>query len=234
MAGRAESEVLFLHALPLDGAMWDGQRSILPGAATCAPTLYAFGDTVEEWAAEALKLVKGDRLIIVGCSVGGSCALELAARAPERVAALVLIGTKAEHRPDPGLQAAALETLRAGRMEKAWEDYWAPLFSPAADRRVVAAAKHLALRQSPQDIARGVTAFHTRCSRHRLLAAFPRPIVVVAGADDSAPGVTISARQADAAPRGSLHIVPECGHYVPLERPGHLNAILRALIATLG
>jgi pimeloyl-ACP methyl ester carboxylesterase len=47
-----------------------------------------------------LRLAKGDRLIVVGCSVGGSCALELAVAAPDRIAALVLIGTKAERRPD--------------------------------------------------------------------------------------------------------------------------------------
>jgi len=50
--------------------MWAGQMALLPGS-TYAPTLYALGDSVEEWAAEALKLVKGDRLIVVGCSVGG-------------------------------------------------------------------------------------------------------------------------------------------------------------------
>jgi pimeloyl-ACP methyl ester carboxylesterase len=40
-----------------------------------------------------------------------------------------------------------------------------------------------------------------------------------------------SAAQADAAPRGSLHVIPECGHYVPLEQPEHLNSILRDVIA---
>ena len=70
MSARAEPELLLLHALPLDGSMWAGQMALLPGS-TYAPTLYALGDSVEEWAAEALKLVKGDRLIVVGCSVGG-------------------------------------------------------------------------------------------------------------------------------------------------------------------
>src|SRR5258707_11475026 len=45
-----------------------------------------FGDSIEAWAAAALRLTKGDRLVVVGCSVGGSCALELAVAAPDRVA----------------------------------------------------------------------------------------------------------------------------------------------------
>jgi hypothetical protein len=31
-------ELLFLHALPLDGSMWAGQQQLLPGS-TCTPTL---------------------------------------------------------------------------------------------------------------------------------------------------------------------------------------------------
>src|SRR5258707_9280720 len=102
-------ELLFLHALPLDGSMWAGQKQLLPGS-TFTPTLYPFGDSIEAWAAAALKLAKGDRLVVVGCSVGGSCALELAVAAPDRVAALVLIRTKAERRPDPAQPGSVVPT----------------------------------------------------------------------------------------------------------------------------
>lgn len=230
MSAREEPELLLLHALPLDGSMWAAQMELLPGS-THAPTLYALGDSVEEWAAEALKLVKGDRLIVVGCSVGGSCALEVAVAAPDRVAALVLIGTKARHRPDPALHASALETLQQNGLEEAWRIFWAPLFSPSAHRQLVSDAKRMALRRSAQEIARGVTAFHSRPSREQFLAAFPRPIVVVTGADDSAPGLKVSTTQAGSAQQGRLHVVPDCGHYVSLERPEALNSILREVIA---
>jgi pimeloyl-ACP methyl ester carboxylesterase len=230
MAAKEKLELLFLHTLPLDGSMWAGQQELLPGS-THAPTLYSLGDGVEAWAAAALKLVKGDRVIVVGCSVGGSCALELAASAPDRVAALVLIGTKAAHRPDPALHASALEILQDKGMEEAWRIFWAPLFSSSATSEVIGDARRIALRQSSRDVARGITAFHSRPSRDQFLSAFPRPVVVVTGADDSAPGPKVSAAQADSAPRGLLHIVPECGHYVPLERPEYLNSILREVIA---
>jgi pimeloyl-ACP methyl ester carboxylesterase len=233
MTGRKKLELLLLHALPLDGAMWRAQQQLLPGA-TCAPTLYPLGDSVAAWAAAALGIAQGDRLVVVGCSVGGSCALELAALAPDRVAALVLIGTKAEHRPDPALHASALRTLADAGLAEAWRIFWAPLFSRATENRVVDDAKRIMLRQSPLDIARGVTAFHSRRSRGHVLATFARPVVVVTGADDVAPGLGVSQAQADRAPRGRLHVVPDCGHYVPLERPATLNAILEAVIAACG
>ena len=230
MSARDEPELLLLHALPLDGSMWAGQMELLPGA-TYAPTLYALGDSVEAWAAEALKLVHGDRLIVVGCSVGGSCALELAVAAPDRVAALVLIGTKAGHRPDPALHACALETLHQKGLEEAWRVFWAPLFSSSANSQVISDAKRMALRRSPLEVARGVTAFHSRPDRDQFLSVFPRPIVVVTGVDDIAPGLDVSAAQARSAQHGRLHIVPECGHYVPLERPESINSILCEVIA---
>lgn len=230
MADGKGLELLLLHALPLDGSMWAGQVELLPGS-TYAPTLYPLGHSVEEWATEALKLVKGNRLIVVGCSVGGSCALELANAAPDRVAALVLIGTKAGHRPEPALHASALEMLQRSGLEEAWRVFWAPLFSSSASMQVIREAKRIALRQSPRDVARGVTAFHSRASRDQLLSAFPRPVIIVMGAEDSAPGPKVSAAQADSAQQGCLHIIPGCGHYVPLEQPEHLNSILREVVA---
>jgi pimeloyl-ACP methyl ester carboxylesterase len=233
MTTREKLEVLFLHALPLDGSMWAAQKQLLP-VPTYAPTLYPFGESIEAWATAALNIAKGDRLVVVGCSVGGSCALELAVIAPERVAAIVLIGTKVAHRPDPALHASALQTLQDKGLEEAWKVFWAPLFSRSADNQVIGDGKRIMLRQSPVDVARGVTAFHTRPSRDQFLPTFPRPVIVVTGADDVAPGPDVSKAQADSAQRGRLHIVPECGHYVPLERPEYLNSILEEVIVGCG
>jgi pimeloyl-ACP methyl ester carboxylesterase len=88
----------------------------------------------------------------------------------------------------------------------------------------------MALAQSPEAVARGITAFHSRPSRTDFLSAFPQPVIVVTGAEDTAPEPKISALQADTAPLGCLHVVAGSGHYVPLERPAELNAILRTFI----
>ena len=231
MSAAHHPELLLLHALPLDGSMWARQMDLLPGA-TYAPTLYALGETVEEWAAAVLKQMKGERLIVVGCSVGGSCAIEVAVAAPDRVAALVLIGTKAAHRPDPDLHASSLRVLKENGIPDAWQRYWAPLFSKSADAGVLANAQRMALAQTPEAIARGVTAFHQRPSRADFLSAFDRPVIIVTGAEDVAPGPKVSAAQARVAPAGRLHVIAACGHYVPLEQPESLNAVLRPVIAT--
>lgn len=221
--------LLFLHALPLTGDMWSAQMDVYPGP-VYAPTLYGQGDSMRDWAQSALSLVKEERIIVVGCSVGGSCALEVAALAPERVAALVLIGTNARHRPDPELHARALRILAGEGVDAAWDTFWHRFF---ADGNTLARdqGRRLALTRTAEDIARGVTVFHTRPDLEHVLAAFDGPVVFVTGDVDVAPGPKSSARQTGLARHGRLHVIPDCGHYVPLERPEALNDILREVIA---
>lgn len=228
-AAKADLGLLFLHALPLDGWMWSAQADLLSGS-TYAPTLYGHGDTLIDWAAAALSLVKEERIIVVGCSVGGSCALEVARLAPERVVALVLIGTNARHRPNPELHARALRILGEGGVAAAWDTFWHPMFFDGnEDAR--AEGRRLALSHPAEDIARGVTVFHTRPDLEAALAAFKGPVVYVTGDADVAPGPESSARQTGLARNGRLHVIGDCGHYVPLEQPAELNRILRAVIA---
>ena len=96
---------------------------------------------------------------------------------------------------------------------------------------MVEAAKSSALCQSSHDIARGVTAFHSRPSRDGFLSEFQRPVIVISGDDDIAPGPRASAKLAASAPKGAFHAISSCGHYVPLEQPKVLNSILRKAIA---
>ena len=226
-------QLLFLHGLPLNAAMWSGQRGILPGAEH-APTLYRLGDTVPEWASALLKQVPGDRLVVVGHSVGGSCALEMALAAPDRIAALVLIGTKAGHRPDAALRDDVLQMLGEGRTDEAWTRYWSPLLSPAASDGVKDRARAIALQQSAEYLARGVAVFHSRPARDALLSSLACPVHFVTGDVDPAPGVDSCRAQCRKVPRGQLHVVPSCGHYVPMERPQFLNTLLRGVITELG
>jgi pimeloyl-ACP methyl ester carboxylesterase len=225
-------ELVLLHALPLDGSMWAQQQKLMPGA-THAPTLYALGETVSEWAAAVLNQVRGDRLIVAGNSVGGSCALEMAALAPDRIAALVLIGAKAGHKPDPALHANAVAALREKGMEAAWEMFWAPLFPRSASPRVLADAKRIATGMPAREIVRGVTAFHTRPDRKLLLPTLQCPTLCVSGEHDVAPGLATTAAQAKSARNGRLIIVPDSGHYVPMEQPERLNTILQSIIHEL-
>ena len=51
---------------------------------------------MDEWAASVLGEVDGDELVLVGASMGGYCALRMAAQAPDRVRAILLAGSRAD------------------------------------------------------------------------------------------------------------------------------------------
>ena len=100
-------KVLLLHAFPLDERMWEPQRDVLAAHEVTAPHLYGRGRTMTAWADSIASDTDGE-LAVVGASMGGYCALALAARAPERVRALLLVGA----RPD-----ADSDERRAGRAD---------------------------------------------------------------------------------------------------------------------
>ncbi|MBD9490458.1 alpha/beta fold hydrolase [Ensifer sp. ENS11] len=88
------------------------------------------------------------------------------------------------------------------------------------------------MRQPLEDVAQGVTNFHTRPSRDDILSSFPGPVVVVTGSEDVAPRLKTSRKQAKMAQHCRLHIIPDCGHYVPMEQPEAINSIIRQVLET--
>lgn len=88
-------KVILLHAYPYDETMWEPQRPALEGQDVVAPNLYALGgNSVDGWARTLLEQVHG-RLAVVGASMGGYVALAMARHAPDRVAGLLLVGSRA-------------------------------------------------------------------------------------------------------------------------------------------
>ncbi len=223
--------LVLLHALPLDGSMWpDSIRAL--GDSHVAPDLYGFGDTIEDWAAGVLDVAGSGPLTLVGNSVGGSCALEVARLAPDRVGLLVLVGAKAGHRPEPEFRDAAVRLLSEQGMAGAWPTYWEPLFGPNAEPDAIEAARRIAFAQDIDDVIRGVRVFHGRPDRSDLVRTWPGPVVVVSGEHDRTPanGSALAA----SAPNGTFHLVEDAGHYLTFEQPAALQLVLGASIHLLG
>ena len=219
--------VLFLHAFPLDGRMWEEQVARFGGA---APTLYGLGGpSLDEWAAAAVASVEGD-LAVVGSSMGGYAALAAARVAPERVKALVLVGTRADA-DTPERRAARDETIRLLRehgVEALWERLHGQLFSPAAPADVVVQARQIALEQRVDDLVRATQAMRDRPDSSALLREFGGRVRVVLG--DSDPFVAPE-HFAELVPSDCLDVVPAGGHLLSLERP---DVVGRALEQVLG
>jgi pimeloyl-ACP methyl ester carboxylesterase len=224
--------VIFLHAFPLDGRMWSGQLDAFP-ASTSAPTLYPFGHSMEEWASRALDTVGDGAVVVVGCSMGGSCALEMARQAGHRIAALVLVGAKAGHRPEPEMRDGYVAALRQGGVRRVWPEMAPRFFGPTADARVMRSAEAIAMEQHPADLVRAVQVFHGRPDADNVVTGWKKPLLVIGGDRDGFVSVKRSTALANSAPLGRLHIMRDCGHFCNLERLAEFNAVVGDLVRSV-
>lgn len=140
----------------------------------------------------------------------------------------MLVGAKASHRPEPDLRDEAVRILSEEGLLQAFDRYWAPLPSRAADPSVVDQVRRIALAQHVDDVIRGVRVFHGRPDRSGFLAGFRAPVVVVRGADD--PLVRRGEGLPTGAPNATLRRIPGAGHYVSIEAPAALTAIVAEAI----
>jgi pimeloyl-ACP methyl ester carboxylesterase len=212
--------------------MWANGMQLLPNA-TVAPTLYSLGDSIEDWAESVLDSTNGQACVVVGNSLGGSCALEVARQAPDRVRAIVLIGAKAGVRPDPVFRDEAVRVLSERGMEEAWPKYWADLFGVNADPEVVETARRLASSLDIGNIVRGVKAFHNRRDLTDFARSWPKPLVVIRGDQDGTPPHSAAAETASS-PLGELHVIKDAGQYTSLEQPARVQRIIRDVLAREG
>lgn len=221
---------VLLHALPFDGRMWsEVDRTVSENV--LVPDLFMFGDSVAEWAEAILAQAGSEEMLVVGCSVGGSCALELARLAPRQVRGIFLVGAKASVRPDPIARDRAIWTLENQGLEQAWTTYWAPLFGPSTPPHIVSWAREVALSQDVGHIVNGVRAFHDRRDFSEFAASWDKPLVVISGDQDRTPPLS----ELHALGQGEnrhLFVIEDCGHYVNLEQPERLHSILKEINAT--
>ena len=166
--------IALLHALPLDGRMWEPQRPVLAGHDVHAPTLYDLGSSFDEWALGVLEQVPG-KLVAVGASMGGYIAARDRAarpRAARRARARRLAGGPRRARAAPAAREEWIRIAREQGGEGLWEAAAKNFFTPQADPAVVARAHEIVVEQDPEGLVR----------RSRRSATAPtRPTAVTSG-----------------------------------------------------
>jgi 2-succinyl-6-hydroxy-2,4-cyclohexadiene-1-carboxylate synthase len=178
---------------------------------------------------------------LVGYSLGGRLALQVAARMPGRLRSLVTIGAHAgmAEAERPGRRAAdekLAASLESGGMAP-FVEYWSalPLFSGQARRGAafVEAVRRQRLANDPQGLARSLRGMGGGSMEPvwNRLSDFGEPALFVAGAEDER-YVRYAQRLAGMVPKGAAAIVPGAGHAVHLEQPDAMASLLEAHLST--
>jgi pimeloyl-ACP methyl ester carboxylesterase len=236
-------DVVLLHPFPLHHHFWDG---VLDQLATryrvFLPDLRAHGDsdagdgpvTMQKLADDLDRLCREfdvTRAIFVGVSIGGYTLFEFWRRYRERVGALVLANTRAGAETAEGragrLQAA--ERVEREGTAQFVEELFQKLFSPATLSNrpdIVAAARAMARKMSPADVAAVQRGMGERADSIPTLATINVPTLVIAGEDDGVPLREMELIHEGV--RGStFQVISKAGHYSAMEQPAEFGRQLR-------
>ncbi len=238
--------VVLLHAGVADRRIWSEQLEPLAAAGyrVIAPDLPGFGEAPPASEADApwsdvletMDALGVDRAALVGNSFGGVVALRVAAVAPDRVTALVLISAPPPdlEEPSPGLAAAwAAENsaLERGDIEAAVQavvDAWTlPDAVPELRERIADMQRRALIAQTNAPEAPEAP---DPLEGQGGLTEIAVPALVAAGERDM-PDFREGARtMADQLPLARHIEIPGAGHLAPLETPGAFRELLLAFL----
>jgi 3-oxoadipate enol-lactonase len=207
-------KVLLLHAFPLDERMWGPQLTALRDYEVTAPRLYGRGRTMAAWADSVAAEVDGE-VAVAGASMGGYCALALAARKPERIRGLLLVGARpdADSEERRAGRADTIRLIRDGGPDALWESMAPKLFSDPEH------ADASLLYRDPDGLVEAVEAIRDRADSTEVVRSLGKPVQFVVGETD--PFVSTGELQ-----EFDVRELEGARHLVNIERPDEFNAIL--------
>ena len=232
------TRVILLPGLASDAALWRHQVPALTAAGHTVhiSDAHARADSLSAMARAVLAEHAGP-LVLVGTSMGGILALEVFRKAPQRVAALALLGSSA--RPDTPtmieLRSAAVLEFEQGRMDEVLRANVPFAFHPRrqADAALVGDYFEMVRRAGAAQLIQQNRAIMARPDSRPLLRRVRCPVLLVCGDADALTPPESSQEIAAAVPQSELHLLPQCGHLLTWERPDEVNAVLLNWLAGL-
>lgn len=221
--------VVFIPGFMSDARVFRDQVEALSRGRPVQVASLSGGESVREMAARVLAGLP-DRCAVVGHSLGGMVAMELARLAPDKVTRLVLIATDALAEL-PGV-AAARDTMiaraRAGRLNDAMaEAVPTAALAPGAGRAAVwDTMRHMADQLGVDTFQVHSRAMQRRPDQQGTLRRLSLPALVICGAHDRLFSPRRHEVMAGLLPQGQLVVLEEAGHLPMLEQPA---GILRHL-----
>ena len=242
--------MLWLQGLNAPAAAWAAQLAHFSRTHRCiAPDARGVGKSdappgpysTRQLAADALRVLDAcavESAHVVGLSLGGAAAQELALAHPARVRSLSLLSTFARQAPRPRALMEAWRALyplatQSAPLREAWEKQaYAWLFSEGywRNQAAVRAALRFAATQ-PFQTVEGFQGQIDAALAHDAVDRLPSlrvPTLVVHGALDQLAPPAGAEEIGRLVPGAKLLVIPEVGHAVNLEGQRVVNAALRA------
>ena len=236
---------VFIHGAAADHSVWALQsryfahhgRNVLavdlPGHGRSGGDALTSVQAIADWIPAVLDAAEIGKAALVGHSLGSLAALECAARHPERVAKVALIGPAAPMTvADPLLEAAKRNDHLAYELITGWSYSAGKQLGGNAMPGVwlVGNALRLMERTKPGVLHADLLACHAYAGGLSAAAKFRCPALVIIGARDIMAPPKNAQGLIAALPGPRIVTLPDCGHALMAEQP---DAVLDALRAFL-
>jgi len=241
--------LLFAHAFPLNRTMWAPQVSALVERSRCvAADLRGFGDSsvtppysMEQYAddlAHLLDVLHIDKVVLVGCSMGGYVSFAFWRRHRNRVRALVLADTQsgADSEETLSRRRALIDLARTeGAIAVANAQIRSIVGKTTREKQPdTYDAIHRVMAQAPvEGIVGAIEAMMLRPDSTATLTTIDVPTLIVVGEED-VPTPPKEARAMHKRIAGStLEVIAGAGHLCNMERPAAFNHVLTEFLVSL-
>ena len=236
--------VVFLHAFPLQAAMWEPNLGAVPdGWRAVAPDLRGFGESslpdagkhrMPELAGDVIDLL--DRLevtqaAVVGCSMGGYVVFEMLKSAARYISAVGLVSTRAGADSEEGRRSREkmIEQVDREGVEAIAAQMAPKLLGATTQHERPDLMKHIRnlIGASTRDgIRAAIGAIMERSDSTPLLPRIKIPTLVVAGAEDTLIPPAEAVAMHRAIPGSEHEAMPSAGHLPNMEQPVPFDARL--------
>ena len=225
------SQLLFIPGLLCTSAIFKAQFAAFDSVADCHVASTIEMDSISEMAEKALAQMTGS-FSVLGFSMGGYVALEIARLAPERIDGMALVSTSARADTDAKKQARAelVNLSKIGKFKGVTPRLLPRFFSAESllDETKTNIVLQMGAEIGQANFMSQQQAIMGRIDQRDNLASFDKPSVVICGTQDILTPPEDAQEMADLLPQSELVLLDDIAHMSTLEAPDEVNqALLR-------
>lgn len=222
--------MIFIHGAGGQGELWTRQKGVFSGSLTPDLVGHPRGvgrDRIQDyasWLNEYRIQMNLSRVCLVGHSMGGAIALQMALFFPYAVSRLVLLSTGAALKVSSALLTTIKEDYRQGVTNIVEYAFHAPV-----DRRIKKKSFQEMMKTSSQ-VTYGDFIACSRFDIREEVKQIQIPTLILVGEEDRMTPVKYSRFLASNIEGSTLQIIPEAGHMLMLEKYQEVNSSIKRFL----